>query len=799
MQEKPPRPLPRLREDLTWSRRDARGEEVWFLKDPVRRTYFRFSGAVAYVLRGLDGTATAEAVRQGFQAQFGDGLSAEELETVVGQAAKLGLLTRAAAAGRAQGAHSNDVRAGGVRTEDIGTEEPSSEETRREPLLARLLHLQLAAFDPDALLTWLEARLRLLFTPAVFWAWTGLVGAGLVTVAGSLRALALEADALIRWETILLLLPVLLVVTVLHEVGHGVTCKHFGGEVREMGFLLIYFQPAMYCDISDAWMLDRRARLWSVAAGTWVQLAVWGLSALAWRVTAPETLLHAAALLVVLVAGAGAVMNLIPFLKLDGYYFLSDWLEVPNLRARAFAHLRRFFLGALGARGESARGPALRGEGDGVRYTDSLPAQDGREARIFLTYGLSAGLLSSALLLYLLLAAHGFTARHLGAGCVALLWLFAAGILARPAGALAAPVGRAWADVLRRPRFSRASSVLLILAAAVAALFLVKWELRVSAEVRFEPLERAVVRSEIDGIVERVAVHENQQVAAGEVLFELSAREYRAALEQAEAELQKAQAELTLLTRGARAEEIRNAEGRVDKALTREEYARRDHAKSQELYERKIIPLKDLLAAEEELVVRQKEVKEARGLLDLVRAGSRPEEIERTRAEVARLTSLARVARENLDRAQVRSPIGGRVLTPRPELLLGQRLERGAALIEVVDARRLRAEVEVPESEAAEVRTGQRVKIKARGYPGRSFWGEVVSVASAAEADPAAERAAFLPGAQSRIRVHTELDNAEGLLKPEMTGNAKIYCGSRPLVELLTRRLVRYVRTEFWF
>jgi multidrug resistance efflux pump len=333
----------------------------------------------------------------------------------------------------------------------------------------------------------------------------------------------------------------------------------------------------------------------------------------------------------------------------------------------------------------------------------------------------------------------------------------------------------------------------------VAALFLIPWELRVSADVRFEPLRHAVVRNEIEGIIERVAVAENQDVKEGDILFELSSRHYRASLEQAEAELHKANAELSLLRRGAREEEISSAESRLEKTLTRQEYAQRDHAKALELYERKIIPLKELHAAEEELAIRQKEVKEARGQIDLLRAGGRPEEIERLQAEIGRLESVARMARDNLDRALLRAPIPGRVVTPKLDLKLGQKVEPGTALCELVDARRLRAEVEVPEGEAAEVSAGQKVKIKARAYPERAFWGEVVAVASAAQAEVDPDRASFLPAPQSRIRVTTEVDNAEGLLKPEMTGNAKIYCGKRPLIHLMTRRLIRYLRTEFLF
>ncbi len=768
------RDLPRLRSDLRWSRRDVRGQEVWFVNDPQRRTYFRFSPAVAYVLRQLEMADSREALSRYFEKEFEETLPADDLDAILIQASEAGLLEEAS----------------GEPAGEAGSREPGATSTddREGSLLGRMLHMRLGAFDPNRLLGWLDERLSLLFTPAARVAWAGLVFAALAVAASNIEVIMAEAVPLLQWQTFFLLLPVLLFVTVLHEFGHGLACRHSGGEVHEMGFLLIFFQPAMYCDISDAWMLDRRSRLWSIAGGLWVQFAVWSVAVLVWRVTAPGTLVHAAALLVVAVAAVGGLLNVIPFIKLDGYFFLSDWLEIPNLRPRSFAHLRRSILRALGA--------AEAEDGD---EEAPLPPASSREARTFWIYGVLATTISGTLLLYLLLIIHGFVARQFGVGCVVALWLAVFAFIGPSLGKVMRPLARAWAQVLRRPRLSRSSIVLLVISGVLAALFLVRWELRISADVRFEPLQRAVVRSEVEGIIDHVAVREGQEVAQGDLLFEFSARESSATLEQAEAELQKAGAELTLLRHGSRQEEIRNAESRLEKVLTREEYASRDHRKARDLFDQKIVSLRDLLAAEETLAVRQKEVKEARGQVDLLLAGSRPEEIERMAAEVARLESVVRVARENLERGHVRAPITGRVVTPHLELKDGLKVERGDALCEIVDARRLRAEIEIPEAEAAEVRVGQKVKIKARGYPGRSFWGEVVSIASAAQTAPNAQRASFLPAPQSRIQVHTEVDNAEGLLKPGMTGNGKIYCGKKTLADLLTRRLVRYVRTEFWF
>lgn len=101
------------------------------------------------------------------------------------------------------------------------------------------------------------------------------------------------------------------------------------------------------------------------------------------------------------------------------------------------------------------------------------------------------------------------------------------------------------------------------------------------------------------------------------------------------------------------------------------------------------------------------------------------------------------------------------------------------------------AEISVPEHDISEVRVGQPIVLKARAFPDTSFEGTVTAIA------PTARKP--LKGAFDRtVRVTTELANPERLLKPEMTGNAKISSGPRRLLEVVTRRFARYVRVEFW-
>ena len=125
--------------------------------------------------------------------------------------------------------------------------------------------------------------------------------------------------------------------TTCHEFAHGLTCKHYGGDVHEVGLLVMFFTPCFYCNVSDAWLIpEKRKRLWITAAGGYCDLCLWALAVFAWRLSDPQGLVNYLAWVVVTVCAARVLFNFNPLLKLDGYYLLSDWLELPNLRQRSW-------------------------------------------------------------------------------------------------------------------------------------------------------------------------------------------------------------------------------------------------------------------------------------------------------------------------------------------------------------------------------------------------------------------------------------------------------------------------------
>lgn len=137
-----------------------------------------------------------------------------------------------------------------------------------------------------------------------------------------------------------------LVLLAIHEMGHAMAVKTYGREVNRAGFMIYYGLPAFFVDSTDIWMEPRWPRMAVTAAGPLVTWAAGG-AAMFYLVIAGETIWTQIAYQLALISFINNSFNLFPLLELDGYYLLMDWLELPLLRARALAFVRKELVGRL--------------------------------------------------------------------------------------------------------------------------------------------------------------------------------------------------------------------------------------------------------------------------------------------------------------------------------------------------------------------------------------------------------------------------------------------------------------------
>ena len=207
--------------------------------------------------------------------------------------------------------------------------------------LLSIMFFRMPLLDPENVLRKLAPLFRYLISPlgAVIWL-VVVVAAGKVVVDRFDMAVD-QAQGILAPDNLFLMYAGLVVIKSLHEFGHAVVCKRFGGEVHTMGVMLLVFTPLPYMDATSSWAFRNRwHRALVGAAGMITEIFVAALATFLWARTGPGTL-HSLAYNMMFIASVSTVLfNGNPLLRFDGYYILSDLLDIPNLYTRAVRHLR---------------------------------------------------------------------------------------------------------------------------------------------------------------------------------------------------------------------------------------------------------------------------------------------------------------------------------------------------------------------------------------------------------------------------------------------------------------------------
>ncbi len=221
-------------------------------------------------------------------------------------------------------------------------------ETRSK--LLSLMFFRIPLFDPETLLRHCTPLVKLLTGRAAFWLWMLLLLVAGKAVIEQFDLVMAEAGNLLAVNNLALLYLGMVLVKTLHEFGHTLVCKRFGGEVHTIGVMLIFFAPLPYMDATSSWSFrSRRQRILVAAAGMFYEFFAAACAALLWATTGPGTLHSLAFNMMVVASISTLVFNLNPLLRYDGYYILSDLLDIPNLQTRSIAQLkylaRRYLFG----------------------------------------------------------------------------------------------------------------------------------------------------------------------------------------------------------------------------------------------------------------------------------------------------------------------------------------------------------------------------------------------------------------------------------------------------------------------
>jgi putative peptide zinc metalloprotease protein len=323
----------RKRPDLTHSRHQYQGTGYWVVKEPIGLQYFRFHDEEFFILNMLDGHVSLQQIKDGFEQRFApQKITFGDLQQFIGMLHRSGLVI------------SNSPGQGKALRKRGRTKKNKELMGKASNLFA----VRFRGFDPERILNWMLPWFGWIFSIPM------LIIAGLLLTSSSLLLASQYETVYARLPTFqqffaadrwLILAVTMAVVKVIHEFGHGLSCKKFGGECHEIGFMLLVFTPCLYCNVSDSWMLPNKwKRVWIGAAGIYVEMILASLAAFVWWFSESGSTINDLCLNMMFLNVVSTIMvNGNPLLRFDGYYILMDFLEIPNLRQKSTEVLKRWF------------------------------------------------------------------------------------------------------------------------------------------------------------------------------------------------------------------------------------------------------------------------------------------------------------------------------------------------------------------------------------------------------------------------------------------------------------------------
>lgn len=479
--------LPPLREELSLYPGPAlsTGEPSHILEDPVRNQFFRLDW-ITYEIVKRWSYANADDILQSIRAQTPLSVGGEDV------AATLAFLD------------DNQL----IRPDPLASVKPMAARQRavRGTWYARLLHnylyFRIPLVKPDRWLDRAAPALSWLFGPAFLRLSLLALLLGLMQVARSWDQFCATLVDTFTPGGIAAYAAALVAVKCAHELGHALTAKRYGCRVPAMGVAFMVLWPVPYTDTNDAWRLrERRHRLRIAAAGVATELLIAAWSTLAWALLPDGAFRQIAFVLATTSWIATLAINASPFMRFDGYFVLSDWLDMPNLHARAFALARWDLRERLFALGEPP-----------PEYFSPR-----RHAGLIL-FAWSVWLYRLILFIGIAVLVYHFFIKLVG---ILLFAVEMSWFVLRP---IAAEM-RVWRDNWARIRKSRRAQRTAFWSLIAIVLFVLPWPTRIQAGAVLRPAQVHPIHAPAHARVAALPVPEGGKVKAGQAMLQLAVAE----------------------------------------------------------------------------------------------------------------------------------------------------------------------------------------------------------------------------------------------------------------------------------
>lgn len=510
--------LPRLRADLIVHEQVEDGNPTVVVHIPGTPQLFRFLPDHWALLQHFDGRHSCAEACDEFQKQSGKEVAEPDVHKFVQMLHDSGFWCYTGRDAYASYAHMESER-----------------RKHKKSFLADFARIDFWSCDPDAFLTRVHRYTTWLFS-GWFAAFQLLIFAFMLYIFGS-RWSQISHDTLLYYNfsrktaaDLLEFWLLFMVLCFIHELGHALACKHYGAGVHRLGFQLLYFEPTFFVEVTEGFVYANRwQRMGIIAVGVWSELICCSAASIVYWGTVAGSPIHDFAYKVMLITGvAVVVVEMIPLIKLDGYYLFCELLEIPALKERSTAYTMALV----------------------KHYIFHIPAEreslTTRRAVLFVIFALASGLYSYILLVAIALFLYHVLQTYMP------VWAFVPGLLLgffifrTRLRKLFAFMKMVYLDkkALIQSSFppARTAAVGII---GVCLLFVPFLHRTIEGRSYLEPVRRAVVRAEVPGEILHIFVEEGQSVAKGASIASLGSLALDSRADEARADLALAEARTT--------------------------------------------------------------------------------------------------------------------------------------------------------------------------------------------------------------------------------------------------------------
>lgn len=552
-------------------------------------------------------------------------------------------------------------------------------------------------------------------------------------------------------------------------------------QVDKVGITLtLGFIPRWVLKMTGADRLSRTQTMWLHGSMLLARTTLFSLGVLLWYGTRDsQTALTQVGLLMLFTSGAGLVLEAgNPLIKANGYYLLSAYLNEPHLRGKAFAALWNKFRGGL------------------YKAADST---------LLAIYALA----SATYVIFIILLAGSLLAKfvlgelNLGGSAIIVTVAFAAVLLWRNYDGLK-KFGITYERQVQFDRWrtrtlksetdalevkpTKAQYWQRALLVCSLLLLLLPYAYEPGGVFTVFPARKAVLTTDVAGVVREVMFDGGEAVKQGTVLARLAADDYEAQIKVLDADIEEQRQVVANLKALPKPEEVKVAEQQLEVAKSHVPFSRDKLQRLEKLAPTGAITLEEVEAARKEADLDRMQVIEKEAALALAKVGATKEQIAAAEAKLASLQEQRSGVVGRVDRGALRMPFDGNILTLHLKDKINSYLGQGATFAEVENTGSVTVEIEIIESDVPYIQVGSKVRARPTSYFNEEYEGQVTLI------DRNVTKKAF----GNVIKVIATFDNKAGNLRTGMVGQAKVTAVTMPVWKAFTHSIVRFVRLQLW-